>query len=89
MGTDLKSAEKPSPAHKSGHSEKRDSVAELLSIVRYAYASGFRDGNVATRHTNKAQCYAESESRAIDYVQAREENERHPLALLVAELAKP
>ncbi len=67
----------------------RDTAAELLSLVRYAYASGFRDGNAVGQYVNTEILYAHSESRAIDYVQAREENPRHPLAALLAELSKP
>lgn len=61
----------------------RDHVAELLSLVRYAYASGFRDGNGRGRRDGNSELlYAESEASAIEYVRAREENERHPLAIL-------
>lgn len=68
--------------------DKRDMRAELLSIVRYAYASGWRDGNSRERAAGE-MLYAESESRAIDYVTAREQNERHPLAMILATLPDP
>lgn len=67
----------------------RDHAAELLSLVRYAYASGYRDGNTRAHEANTELLYAHSEARAIEYVDAREQNERHPLFELVRVLSPP
>ena len=64
----------------------RDQAAELLSLVRSAYKAGYQAAVGTPAPQDSELLFARAEAAAIEYVRAREENERHPLAILVAQL---
>jgi hypothetical protein len=66
----------------------RDQAAELLSMIRSAYKCGYMDASGLPLPPGGIEgLYAVAEARAIEYVRVREENERHPLAILVTQLS--